>query len=107
MEWAILGGVGVVLVALGVLAQRKGWIDMTGSHARGRGGGIAGLVGGIDEVFAPTRFEASKERERQVEMPAPAPIPGDGDRDIYRGNVRIDLSKLSGTSDPDTRRAPR
>lgn len=101
MEWAIFGGVVAVLIALGVLAQHKGWIDVTGKHAGGRGGGIAGLVGGIDEVFAPTRFEASKERERQVEMPAPAPVPGDGDRDVYRGNVKIDVSALS---DPDIRR---
>lgn len=101
MEWVIFGAVAVVLVALGVVAQRKGWIDMTGSHARGRGGGVAGLVGGFDEVFAPTRFEAAKERERQVELPAPAPVPGDGDRDVYKGNVRIDLSAVS---DPDTPR---
>jgi hypothetical protein len=104
MEWAIFGGVTVVVVLLGLVAQRKGWIDMTGRHAGGRGGGVAGLVGGLDEVFAPTRFEASKERERQVELPAPAPIPGDGDRDIYKGSVRIVLSAESG---PDTPRESR
>lgn len=93
MGWAVFGGVVAALVVLGVLAQRKGWIDMSGKHARGRGGGVAGLAGGFDEVFAPTRFEASKERERQVEMPAPAPVPGDGDRDVYGGTVRIDLSE--------------
>jgi hypothetical protein len=101
MEWAIFGGVALALIALGVLAQRKGWIDMTGKHAGGRGGGVAGLVGGFDEIFAPTRFEAAKERERQVELPAPAPAPGDPDRDAYAGRMTIDLSERS---DPDTRR---
>ena len=93
MEWAIAGGVAVVLVVLAVIAQRKGWIDLTGSHARGRGGGVAGLVGGVDEVFAPTRYEAQRELEREHQLPAPAPSPGDGDKDVYRGSVRIDLSE--------------
>ncbi|HWM35028.1 MAG TPA: hypothetical protein VNR36_12415 [Pseudolysinimonas sp.] len=101
MEWVVLGAVVIGLGVLGVVAQHKGWIDMTGAHARGRGGGVAGLVGGLDEVFAPTRFEASKERERQVELPAPAPAPGDPGRDPYSGSMTIDLSA---TSDPDTRR---
>ncbi|MEZ5189646.1 MAG: hypothetical protein R2717_01320 [Schumannella sp.] len=92
MEWLIAGGVAVVLIALGVVAQRKGWIDMTGRHAGGRGGGIAGLVGGVDEIFAPTRHQAQQELERESRLPAPAPVPGDGDKDIYRGTVRIDLS---------------
>ena len=93
MEWAIFGGVAVVLVVVGVIAQRKGWIDVTGKHASGRGGGVAGLVGGVDEVFAPMKYEASKELERQTELPAPAPVPGDGDKDIFKsgGKVRIDL----------------
>jgi hypothetical protein len=96
MEWAIFGVVAVVLVVLGAFAQRKGWIDMTGSHARGRGGGVAGLVGGVDEVFAPTRHQAQQELDRQSELPTPAPAPGDGDKDVYKGNVRIDVSRLSG-----------
>jgi hypothetical protein len=93
MEWAIFGGVAVVLVVAGVLAQRKGWIDVTGKHASGRGGGVAGLMGGVDEVFAPMKYEASKELERQTELPAPAPVPGDGDKDIFKGPVRIDLDE--------------
>ncbi|MBX3195742.1 MAG: hypothetical protein KF727_11685 [Microbacteriaceae bacterium] len=92
MEWLIAGGVAVVLIALGVVAQRKGWIDMTGRHAGGRGGGIAGLVGGVDEIFAPTRHQAQQELERESRLPAPAPVPGDGDKDVYKGTVRIDLS---------------
>ncbi len=93
MEWLIVAGVAIVLVALAVVAQRKGWIDLTGKHASGRGGGVAGLVGGVDEVFAPMKYEASKELERQTELPAPAPVPGDGDKDIFKsgGKVRIDL----------------
>ena len=96
MEWVIFGGVAVVLLVAGVIAQRKGWIDVTGKHASGRGGGVAGLVGGVDEVFAPMKYEASKERERQTELPAPAPVPGDGDRDIFKsgGTVRIDLGRI-------------
>jgi hypothetical protein len=94
MEWVIFAGVAVVVVALGVLAQRKGWIDVTGSHASGRGGGVAGLMGGVDEVFAPTRHEAQQELERQTELPAPAPTPGDGDKDVFKGNVKIDLDNL-------------
>jgi hypothetical protein len=94
VEWAIFGGVLAVLVALGALAQRKGWIDVTGKHAGGRGGGVAGLMGGVDEVFAPTRHEAQQELDRQSSLPAPAPAPGDGDKDVYRGDVRIDLDRL-------------
>jgi len=93
MEWAIAAGVAVVLIGLGVLAQRKGWIDVTGKHASGRGGGVAGLVGGIDEVFAPMKYEASKIQEAERELPAPSPIPGDGDKDIFRGTVRINLDE--------------
>jgi hypothetical protein len=95
MEWAIAAGVAAVLVVLGVIAQRKGWIDLTGKHARGRGGGVAGLVGGVDEVFAPMKYEVTKIQEAERELPAPAPIPGDGDKDIFTGDgkVRIDLDQ--------------
>ena len=102
MEWLVGAGVAAVVVVLAVIAQRKGWIDLTGKHAGGRSGGVAGLVGGGDEVFAPTRYDAQQELEREAELPAPAPAPGDGDKDVYRGEVRIDLR-----SDPDTPRAPR
>ena len=93
MEWLIFGGVAVVVVALGLFAQRKGWIDMTGKHTTGRGGAGAGIMGGVDEIFAPTRHEAQQELDRQSSLPAPAPVPGDGDKDIFKsdGKIRIDL----------------
>jgi len=93
VEWLIFGGVVLVLVPLGIVAQRKGWIDMTGKNVGGRGGAGAGLAGSLDEVFAPTRHEAQQERDRQSSMPAPAPVPGDGDKDIFKsgGKVRIHL----------------
>ena len=97
MEWLIAGGAGLALVVAAAIAQRKGWIDLTGRHTAGRGGsGVAGLVGGVDEVFAPTRHEAQRELEREHSLPAPAPVPGDGaGRDVYSGRIRIDTSELS------------
>jgi hypothetical protein len=93
VEWLIFAGVAVVVIGIGVFAQRKGWIDMTGKHTGGRGGAGAGIMGGVDEVFAPTRHEAQQELDRQSSMPAPAPVPGDGDKDIFKsdGKIRIDL----------------
>jgi hypothetical protein len=91
MEWVIFGVVVVAVALVGVLAQRKGWIDLTGKHAGGRSGGVAGLVGGVDEIFAPMKYEVSKIQEAQKEMPAPAPIPGDGDKDIYRSGGRVTI----------------
>jgi hypothetical protein len=93
MEWLIVAGVAIVLVALGVFAQRMGWIDMTGKNVKGRGGAGAGLMGGVDEIFAPMKYETSRELDRQSSLPAPAPVPGDGDKDIFTsgGKVRIDL----------------
>jgi hypothetical protein len=91
VDWLILGVVAVVVVALGVFAQRRGWIDLTGRSVSGRGGAGTGLAGSLDEVFAPTRHEAQQERDRQTSMPAPAPVAGDGDKDIFSGKVRIDL----------------
>jgi hypothetical protein len=89
MEWLIAGGIVLVLV----LAQRKGWIDVTGKNVKGRGGAGAGIMGGVDEVFAPMRYETQRELDRQSSMPAPAPVPGDGDKDIFKsgGKVRIEL----------------
>ena len=93
MEWVIAAAVAVAVIVLGIIAQRKGWIDVTGKHASGRGGGVAGLVGGVDEVFAPMKYEASKIQEAERELPAPSPIPGDGDKDIFTGKVRIHLDE--------------
>ena len=93
MDWLIFAIVAAALVPLGFLAQRKGWIDLSGRSAERRGGGTSALTIG-DEVFHPTRHEAQLELDRQTSLPAPAPLPGDGDKDVYRGNVRIDLADL-------------
>lgn len=92
VEWLgfAIAGTGVVVFA--VVAQLKGWIDL-GSR-RGRTASGANLVGPIDEVFAPSRQEAQAAWEAQTELPAPAPLPGDGDKDVYKGNVRIDVADL-------------
>jgi hypothetical protein len=95
VEWIVFLVVGVVLVAFAIVAQWMGWIDLSNKNARQRGGGIAGIG---DEVFHPARHEARIELDRQTELPAPAPLPGDGDHDIYRGNVRIDLTEGRGVS---------
>lgn len=99
MEWWGWVLIGVGVVALGALAQRAGWIDLRGDSRRGGSGG--GLVGIGDEVFNPTRHEASIELDRQTTLPAPAPIPGDGDLGViqiegdpdagdgYRGVIRL------------------
>ena len=92
MDWLIFGGIVVVLIGLAALAQVKGWIDLGNKSARSGGGGGAGLAGIGDEVFHPTRYETQLELDRQTMLPAPAPVAGDGDKDVYRGNVRIDLS---------------
>ena len=88
VDWLIAGGVVVVLVALGVIAQRKGWIDLSGRNTRSAAGG--GMMA-VDEVFHPAAYQANLEQDRQTSMPAPAPVAGDGDRDVYKGSVRIDL----------------
>ncbi len=91
VDWLIFGGVVVVLALLGVLAQRKGWIDLSSkSRGPGRGMGGAGMMA-VDEVFHPAAYEAHVEQDRQTSMPAPAPVPGDGDKDVYKGNVTIRL----------------
>lgn len=94
VDWLIFAGILVVLIALGVVAQLKGWIDLGNKSARsgGSGGGGAGLAGIGDKVFHPTRYETQLELDRQTMLPAPAPVAGDGDKDVYKGNVRIDLS---------------
>lgn len=119
MDWLIFTGVAVVLLVLGYVAQRQGWIDMT-NKAR-RAGSSSGLIGGLDEAFHPTRHEAQVELDRQTVLPAPSPVAGDGDFGIYDGQVKIDLTNQmdasaghhakhrdpSGTEGPDTPGAPR
>lgn len=91
MDWLIFAGVVVALIGLGIVAQRRGWIDLSN---KSRTSGTHGSVMGIgDEVFHPTRHEAQVELDRQTMLPAPAPLPGDGDYGIEDGKIRIDLSK--------------
>ncbi len=99
MEWWGWLLIAAGVVALGAIAQRVGWIDLRGDGRRGGSGG--GLVGIGDEVFNPTRHEASIELDRQTTLPAPAPIPGDGDLGViqtdgdpdagdgYQGTIRL------------------
>ncbi|MHB1171842.1 MAG: hypothetical protein ACYCZY_04985 [Lacisediminihabitans sp.] len=100
MNWWIFGGAIVVIVALGYLAQRFRWIDLSGTDKGRSTGSAAGLIGIGDEVFAPMRHEAAIELDRQTILPAPAPLAGDGDRGVYRGvyrgQVTIDVSKSAG-----------
>ena len=83
------------IVVLGVIAQKLGWVDFSDKRHSGSGGG--GGLGGVDEVFNPTRHEAQIELDRQTILPAPAPLAGDdGDfgpdgRALYRGRVEINL----------------
>ena len=85
-------------VALALVAHLRGWIDLSDKSRRGGVGG--GLIGGVDEVFFPTRHEAQVELDRQTILPAPAPTPGEGPNGIvdapaespsYRGRLRLDV----------------
>jgi len=91
MDWLIFAGIAVAAVALGALAQRMGWIDLSDKGTR-RGGGTSPMVIG-DEVFHPARYESQLELDRQTVLPAPAPLPGDGDLGVYAGSVKIDLDR--------------
>jgi hypothetical protein len=90
VEWIIFAGIAVVLAVLGVIAQKRGWIDLSDKTAKKGAGSGMGLM---DEFFHPTKYEAQIQMDRQSVLPAPAPAPGDGDKDIYSGNVRIDLTE--------------
>ena len=88
MDWLVLVGVVIAVTAFAIVGQRKGWIDLSTSGAKRRGGhGVP--LGAIDEVFQPTRYEAQLQQDRETVLPAPSPVPGDGDKDIYKGNVKI------------------
>ena len=91
VDWLIFAGIVVVLAALAIVATRLGWIDLSNkSRTSGKSGG-SGMFGIGDEVFNPSRYESQLELDRQTMLPAPAPLPGDGDKDVYGGNVKIDL----------------
>lgn len=87
MNWWIPIGI-VAVVLLCYIANRRGWINLSRTNRKSVGGGMLGVV---DEVFAPTRHEAAVELERQTVLPAPAPTPGDGHKGVYDGRISIDL----------------
>jgi hypothetical protein len=91
VNWWIVLGCAVAIIAVAYFAHRKGWIDLSDQH-RGGGGGAASGLGIGDEVFHPTRHEAQAEMDRQTVLPAPAPVAGDGDKGVYRGRVQISLN---------------
>ncbi|MDO3699611.1 hypothetical protein Q3H92_18100 [Curtobacterium flaccumfaciens] len=87
MNWLIfLGAVAAVAVVVWI-ADRMGWIDL--SNKSQRSGGSGGMVGMLDEVFAPTRHETQAEYERQARLPKQAPSPADHDHDLLSGSVLI------------------
>lgn len=88
MDWLVLVFVVIAVAVFAIVGQRKGWIDLSTSGAKRRGGG-GGPLGAIDEIFQPTRYETQLQQDRESVLPAPAPIPGDGDKDVYKGNVKI------------------
>ena len=53
-----MGAVAAVAVVVWI-ADRLGWIDL--SNKSQRSGGSGGMVGMLDEVFAPTRHETQAE----------------------------------------------
>ncbi|WP_350348077.1 hypothetical protein ABIQ69_15790 [Agromyces sp. G08B096] len=105
MDWWIWVLIAVAVIALGWLAQRAGWIDLSDKTKRGGTAGGVLMIG--DEVFAPRKYEAAVEQERQSRLPAPAPLPGDGDKGIafasadagdddpdrFRGRIRLDVER--------------
>ncbi|MDR5700537.1 hypothetical protein [Agromyces aerolatus] len=105
MEWWIWALIAVAVIAVGWVAQRAGWIDLTDKTKRGGTAGGVLMIG--DEVFAPRKYEAQVEADRQSRLPAPAPLPGDGDKGIafassdadaddpdrFRGRIRLDVER--------------
>jgi len=98
--------IGAGVLALGAVAVRLGWIDLSDKTKRG-GSGSGGVMMIGDEVFAPRKYEAQVEADRQARLPVPAPIPGDGDKGIsyaaadaddddpdrFRGRIRLDIQR--------------
>ena len=98
--------IGGGVIALGALAVRLGWIDLSDKTKRGKPSGAAVMMIG-DEVFAPRKYEAQVEVDRQARLPVPAPVPGDGDKGIayaaadaddddpdrFRGRIRLDVER--------------
>lgn len=92
MGWIVAAAIAIAAVALGALAQRRGWIDLSsrGFRERSRNGGAP--LGALDEVFSPNRYEIQLQQDAQRVIPASAPIPGDGERpDLGSGRIRLDV----------------
>jgi len=92
VNWWVFGAIVLGIAALGYLLQRLRLIDLSNKRSR-VGGSLGGMMGVVDEVFAPTRHEAAVEMDRQTRLPAPAPLAGDGDKGIFNGKVTIDISE--------------
>ncbi|BDI21965.1 hypothetical protein L3i23_07410 [Herbiconiux sp. L3-i23] len=88
----IFGAAAIAAVVAMTIATRN-----SGRPTRGSGSIGSGVLGGVDEVFAPTKHEARLENDRQTSMPAPAPAPGDGDRGIFEGRIRIRVADTDHT----------
>jgi hypothetical protein len=63
------------LVAIAVAAHLFRLADL---RPKTSGGGLgAGLTGVVDEIFAPSRYEAIVHHDAQTILPARAPLPGE------------------------------
>jgi len=87
VNWLIFLGAVAALAVVVWIADRAGWIDL--SNKSTRSGGSGGIVGMLDDVFAPTRQETQAEYERQSRLPKEAPTPADDDHDLLSGSVLI------------------
>ncbi|MGX5694744.1 hypothetical protein ACWKWP_00965 [Agromyces soli] len=105
MDWWAWVLIAAAVVAVGWLAVRLRWIDLSDKTKRKPSGHAVMMIG--DEVFAPRKYEAQIELERQNRLPTPAPTP-DGDKGIafadeadasveparadrFRGSIRLDV----------------
>jgi hypothetical protein len=91
----ILAVEGLILLGVAVAAIVALSLAASGSAKRtgGRSGSVgAGMLGAVDEVFAPNRYETMLQQERQTSLPAPAPVAEDDDKGIYEGRIRIRVS---------------
>jgi hypothetical protein len=86
VELMILGAVAIAALAAMTIATRG-----SSRPSRGSGSVGSGVLGSVDEVFAPTRHEARLEADRLTSLPAPAPAAGDGDKGIFDGRIRISV----------------
>jgi hypothetical protein len=104
VNWLILVGALVAAGAAMWVADRVGWIDL--SNKADRGGYSGGLMGMVDEVFAPTRHETQAEFDRQTSLPVPAPTPSGADHDLLSGHVLIRIPAAPTSAGPAEGRRP-